>query len=66
MLDPLQHDAYGIFLVHYPFVLWIQYWLFDFDWPAIVKALIAFVLTLALSWAATAALRKIPGSQHVL
>ena len=66
MLDPLQHDAYGIFLVHYPFVLWIQYWLFDFDWPAIVKALIAFVLTLVFSWAATAALRKIPGSQHVL
>jgi hypothetical protein len=40
--------------------------LFDFDWPAIVKALIAFVLTLVFSWAATAALRKIPGSQHVL
>ena len=66
MLDPLQHDAYGMFLVHYPFVLWIQYWMFDFDWPAIVKALVSFVLTLLLSWAATAALRKIPGSQHVL
>ncbi len=66
MLDPLQHDAYGIFLVHYPFVLWIQYWLYDFHWPAIVKALIAFVATLIVSWAATALLRKIPGSQHVL
>ncbi|HVV43424.1 MAG TPA: acyltransferase, partial [Nitrobacter sp.] len=24
VLDPLQHDAYGIFLVHYAFVLWLQ------------------------------------------
>ena len=66
MLDPMQGDAYGIFLVHYPIVLWLQYWLFDFDLPAIVKALFAFVLTLALSWAATAALRRIPGAKYVL
>jgi surface polysaccharide O-acyltransferase-like enzyme len=66
VLDPMQSDAYGIFLVHYPIVLWLQYWLFDFDLPAIVKASIAFVLTVALSWAATAALRKIPGATRVL
>jgi surface polysaccharide O-acyltransferase-like enzyme len=66
VLDPMQSDAYGIFLVHYPIVLWLQYWLFDFDLPAIVKAPIAFVLTVALSWAATAALRKIPGATRVL
>jgi surface polysaccharide O-acyltransferase-like enzyme len=66
MLDPMQADAYGMFLVHYPIVLWLQYWLFDFDLPAIVKATIAFVLTVALSWALTAALRKIPGSSRVL
>jgi surface polysaccharide O-acyltransferase-like enzyme len=66
MLDPMQGDAYGIFLVHYPIVLWVQYWLFDFDLPAIVKALLAFVLTVALSWTATAALRRIPGAKYVL
>jgi surface polysaccharide O-acyltransferase-like enzyme len=66
MLDPLQKDAYGMFLVHYPIVLWLQYWLFDFDLPAIVKAAVAFVATVALSWAATAALRKIPGATRVL
>ena len=66
MLDPMQGDAYGIFLVHYPIVLWLQYWLFDFDLPAIVKALLAFVLTVALSWTATAALRRIPGAKYVL
>ena len=66
VLDRMQGDAYGMFLVHYPIVLWLQYWLFDYDLPAIVKATIAFVLTVALSWAVTAALRKIPGATKVL
>jgi len=66
LLDPLQADAFGMFLVHYPIVLWLQYWLFELDLPAIVKALVAFVLTVALSWAATAALRRIPGASRVL
>ncbi len=66
VLDPMQGDAYGIFLVHYPIVLWLQYWLFDFDVPAVVKAAVAFVLTVVLSWAASAALRKIPGAARVL
>ena len=38
LLDRMQGDAYGMFLVHYPIVLWLQYWLFDFDLPAVVKA----------------------------
>ena len=66
ILDPMQPDAYGMFLGHYPIVLWLQYWLFDFDIPAIAKALIAFVLTVILSWAATRALRRLPGATHVL
>jgi surface polysaccharide O-acyltransferase-like enzyme len=65
-LDPMQADAYGMFLVHYPIVLWLQYRLFDFDLPAIVKAAVAFVLTVVLSWAVTAALRRIPGATRVL
>jgi hypothetical protein len=66
VLDPMQGDAYGMFLVHYPIALWLQYWLFDYDLPAIVKAVIGFVLTVALSWALTAALRKIPGATRML
>jgi len=66
LLDRMQADAYGMFLVHYPIVLWLQYWLFDFDWPAIIKAAVAFVLTVALSWVLTAALRRIPGATRVL
>ena len=57
ILDPMQPDAYGIFLVHYPIVLWLQYAMFDYDLSAIVKAPVAFVLTVIFSWAVTRALR---------
>ena len=66
LLDRMQADAYGIFLVHYPIVLWLQYWLFDYNLPAIIKATIAFLLTVILSWAVTIALRRIPGATRVL
>jgi len=66
ILDPMQPAAYGMFLVHYPIALWLAYWLFDFDLPAIVKAAIVFVLTVILSWGATEALRRIPGANRVL
>ena len=56
----MQTDAYGMFLVHYPIALWLQYWLFDYNLPATVKAPIGFVLTVAFSWALTRALRQIP------
>jgi hypothetical protein len=72
ILDPLRDSAYGIYLIHYVPVLWLQYLLFGMSFgpidqlTAIIKAVIVFVLTLASSWAATAALRKIPGATHVL
>jgi hypothetical protein len=66
VFDPMQADAYGIFLVHYPIALWLQYWLFDFNIPSTVKAPIVFVLTVAFSWALTRSLRQIPGAKKVL
>jgi hypothetical protein len=59
-------------LIHYVPVLWLQYALYDISLApvmqltAVIKAIIVFVLTLASSWAATAALRKLPGATHVL
>lgn len=66
LLDTIRTDGYGMFLVHYPIALWIQYWLYDFDAPAFTKALITFVLTVLFSWGAAAALRAIPGAARVL
>ncbi len=72
ILDPLRDSAYGIYLLHYVPVLWLQYLLFGLSFgpfdqlTALVKAGIVFIATLASSWAATVALRKIPGATHVL
>ncbi len=61
LLDPMQGDAYGMFLVHYPIALWLQYWLFDYDLPAIVKAAIGFVLTVRLELGADRGVAEITG-----
>ncbi len=72
ILDPLRESSFGIFLIHYVPVLWLQYALFAIalapipQVTAMLKALIVFVLTLAISWLATLALRRIPGLKHVL
>jgi len=59
-MDALRPSAYGIFLVHYIFIIWLQYALYDHPFPAAIKAAIVFAGTLSLSWALIAALRKIP------
>ena len=66
LFDPLRDDAYGIYVVHYVFCLWLQYALLDAPLSAIPKALIVFVGTLALSWGVTVSLRRIPAVKHVL
>jgi surface polysaccharide O-acyltransferase-like enzyme len=65
-LDPLRDEAYGIYVVHYIPVLWLQYALLNAPLTAIPKALIVFAGTLALSWGATVLLRRIPGARRVL
>ena len=72
LLDPLRSSAFGIYLIHYIPMLWLQYALYGATLApaaqetAVLKALIAFVLTLVISWGATEALRKIPGVARVL
>ncbi|HXC91193.1 MAG TPA: acyltransferase [Stellaceae bacterium] len=59
-LDELKQDAYGMYLVHYLFVIWLQYALLPAAMPAVAKALAVFAGTLALSWGTTAACRRLP------
>jgi len=72
ILDPLRESSFGIYLIHYVPLLWLQRALFGITLvplmqeTAILKALIVFVLTLAISWSATLALRRIPGVTRVL
>ena len=58
--ESLAANAYGIYLIHYVFVLWIQYLLLPASLPAVPKFTLTFIGALALSWTITALIRKIP------
>ena len=60
VFDSLKANAYGMYLIHYVFVVWLQFALLGLAMPATAKAVIVFAGTLALSWSATASLRQIP------
>jgi surface polysaccharide O-acyltransferase-like enzyme len=60
LLDAMQPSAYGIYLLHYMFIIWLQYFVYDPPWPAFVKFAIVFTGTLGGSWVLTVLLRKIP------
>ncbi len=64
--DSLSANAYGIYLVHYAFVIWLQYALLPAGLPGVAKGLFVFVAAAGLSWATTAALRRAPGLRRVL
>lgn len=66
LLDSLKANAFGMYLVHYLFIVWLQFALLDLALPAVIKAATVFSLTLALSWSATAALRRIPAVAHII
>ncbi len=58
-LESLSNNAYGMYLVHYVFVIWLQYALLDIGLLAITKAAIVFGGTVALSWSLASALRSV-------
>jgi peptidoglycan/LPS O-acetylase OafA/YrhL len=66
LLDSLKANAFGMYLVHYLFIVWLQFALLGLTVPGLVKAAIVFCATLALSWSATAALRRVPAIANII
>ena len=60
LLDAMRPSAYGIYLLHFIFLIWLQYIVYDPAFPAFVKFAIVFAGTLSMSWGLTVLLRKIP------
>jgi hypothetical protein len=60
LLDAMQPSAYGIYLVHFIPLIWLQYLVYDPALPAFVKFAIVFAGTLSTSWGLAVLLRKIP------
>lgn len=60
VLASLSANAYSLYLVHFDFVVWLQYALLASTLFAVVKAAIVFGATLILSWITVLAARRIP------
>jgi surface polysaccharide O-acyltransferase-like enzyme len=60
LLDAMQPSAYGIYLFHYIFIIWLQYAVYDASFHAGMKFAIVFIGTLSGSWVITLLLRRIP------
>jgi glucan biosynthesis protein C len=65
ILDSLSANAYSIYLVHYVFIVWLQYLLLPLALFAAGKAAIVFSGTLALSWVAAVALSNVAWDNHL-
>lgn len=66
LMSTLARSAYAIYVVHYVFVLSIQYSLLDMPLLAGVKFAITFVGALLLSQATASLLLRIPALRAVL
>jgi glucans biosynthesis protein C len=66
VFDSLRNNAYGMYLLHYAFVVWLQYAVLPVGLPAILKASIVFGGTLLLSWSTTSAIRCVPAVAQII
>jgi len=66
VFDSLSASSYGIYLVHYPFVVWLQFALLTVALGAIAKGVTVFVGATLLSWGTVVALRRVPVIARVL
>jgi surface polysaccharide O-acyltransferase-like enzyme len=66
IFDNLSANSYGIYLVHYVFVSWLQYALLPASVPAPAKAAVVFTGALAFSWFVSASIRKIPAVARIV
>jgi len=66
IFDSLSENSYGIYIVHYVFVTWLQYLLLGSGLAPLVKGIVVFVGTLILSWVLIASIRHIPAVAKVI
>jgi surface polysaccharide O-acyltransferase-like enzyme len=60
IFDSLSENSYGIYIVHYVFVTWLQFLLLGSGLAPLMKGIVVFVGTLILSWVLVASIRHIP------
>jgi len=66
IFDSLSQNSYGIYIVHYVFVSWLQFLLLGSDLAPLMKGIVVFVGTLILSWVLVYSIRHIPALAKVI
>jgi surface polysaccharide O-acyltransferase-like enzyme len=66
LFESLSRNAYGIYILHYFCVSWLQLSLVHANLPGAVKGTLVFAGAVAISWTLTAALRRIPAIARVI
>ena len=66
VFDSLTENAYGMYLIHYAFVSWLQYSLLPASLSGFTKGVLVTLGAVLLSWGTTAALRRIPAVARVI
>ena len=66
IFDSLAANSYGIFIVHYAFVAWLQFALLDASLSGAEKWGLVAAAAYAMSWLATAAARRIPAIARIV
>ena len=66
IFDSLTDNEYGMYLIHYMFVSWLQLAILGSSLPGIEKGILVFAGVLLLSWGTSAAVRTIPGVSRIV
>ncbi len=66
VFDSLSDNEYGMYLIHYMFVSWLQIAILAAPIGAVEKGVLVFTGVLLLSWGASAAIRSIPGVSRIV
>jgi surface polysaccharide O-acyltransferase-like enzyme len=66
VFDSLSANAYGIYILHYFCVTWLQLSLLHANLPGAGKGMLVFAGALAVSWSLTVTLRRIPAIARLI
>ena len=64
--DSLSANSFGIYIIHYAYTLWLQYFLLSLDWAPMVKLTIVFSGSVLLSWGTSELFRRIPVARRFM
>jgi len=66
LIDRLSENSYGMYLVHYGIVTWLQYAMLTSPVPAVAKGVCVFVVSVMASWLLVQVLRQAPAVARVI